>query len=998
MLATGHKNHKSASNWGLFVLISLLCQPCSASAAIETNIFSGAKISHIQREIQNALDDVKLIRDLVQGFVSRTPTGDSARTIYSMLSDISSGTGIGQYADQQPDRPIERYVSLGGNQSQEQAVLVWMEPSATILPVIAERRDSLSAAWISTSSADDSAGRGAWAHYPTLYPSNLGSFISGGGDYKAHLREQSTDDDGSIYLTNPYEDALVSANGGNDTHILSAHTLLQYNIENNGDLQISTATIGVDVSLNALAEMLEQGLPRGTKSFAMVVRRRSHGGFQTVLSTDQNHTLTDDEWEILTTKIMALSPGEESSQHINGAHAEMEVQVHRWLPFEETISGGIDDVWSTIIFSPRRDQLLHVEVSVYEGFPQTQNDTTSNVIQHNNQSQGEAREAEYDLELLIPQPSAGEPVGTHFVFENTGAVDATITVVEMPSWLSPVNSTQQQLIQGNISNETFFLPLEWPTKRKLMAGESWKLAVVVSDLNMTDTTEFGVATFLVEGPVDGSSDSPLEVMTVTIVATGSWEVQHIYLSFNKCFGMFLAGTVFLASVAWSIWIMRNSSHRVVRASQPIFLHLMLFGLVVLGMCLVSMSIDDEVYGQQGAEIACNCNLWFIVMGFNFTFAALYSKVSRLNQMIAASKRYRSVRVSLRHVLVPFLFLTGVNVPLLSIYTALFPMKWLRRPKSANPHLTWGTCERDYNNIWETVVMVALLLVMATGMTLAIVNLYRARGLSTEYNEGKWIGAALGTMTLMGCVSAPVMFVNAEDTYTNYYSRTIIIWVAIVSLMTLTFLPKFFMAGMEDQPSTHPGSTGHSSDHISKNKVEGLEDRSAVDILDVDMQKHRVPVSLLASMVMEEEEGGVGMPELPQRRHLISSGRDIEPLHNLPRRLPPGVSEGNPRNTISTLTVSVTDSEAEFWNNVHTAYAGNDSRSLVSTGASLDPPAPPRTSFQQPAPSGRLSACVELPSSQTVPPGDDPGPVPQPSGDDKLGAAPDYPVDLEDPKS
>lgn len=69
-------------------------------------------------------------------------------------------------------------------------------------------------------------------------------------------------------------------------------------------------------------------------------------------------------------------------------------------------------------------------------------------------------------------------------------------------------------------------------------------------------------------------------------------------------GYSLGIVVILLSLGFGVWVWVNRKHRVVKVSQPIFLLLICFGVIVLASAIFSLGIDDSIATQEGANAAC----------------------------------------------------------------------------------------------------------------------------------------------------------------------------------------------------------------------------------------------------------------------------------------------------------------------------------------------------------------------------------------------------------
>jgi hypothetical protein len=69
-------------------------------------------------------------------------------------------------------------------------------------------------------------------------------------------------------------------------------------------------------------------------------------------------------------------------------------------------------------------------------------------------------------------------------------------------------------------------------------------------------------------------------------------------------GYALGFVIIAMALLFSGWVAINRKHRVVRISQPIFLHLICLGVLVLSSAIFPLGIDDTDSTEQGRNAAC----------------------------------------------------------------------------------------------------------------------------------------------------------------------------------------------------------------------------------------------------------------------------------------------------------------------------------------------------------------------------------------------------------
>jgi len=165
-------------------------------------------------------------------------------------------------------------------------------------------------------------------------------------------------------------------------------------------------------------------------------------------------------------------------------------------------------------------------------------------------------------------------------------------------------------------------------------------------------------------------------------------------------GLTVCGLIFALALFFGVWTRRNCKKRVVKASQPEFLYMICFGVVVLGSTLIPLSIDDGVASVEGCDTACISVPWLFNFGFTTAFSGLFVKTRRLNSMMANLARSKKMRVKRRDAMKPYGILLMLNTIVLVIWTEVDPLKWARIDTGAYDNFgrsleSYGTCRSNH---------------------------------------------------------------------------------------------------------------------------------------------------------------------------------------------------------------------------------------------------------------------------------------------------------------
>jgi 7 transmembrane sweet-taste receptor of 3 GCPR len=762
--------------------------------------------------IAGGLHDSLEALDQTLDWQARNLTNNSMSSSSGMNASSTLAAGLG-YSDDRATRRIERYVGLANEPlvGTKQSDLAFVDSASNIFPWIVDRRSAedkwvLShqngrsnhqdkrlfdrlyvAAWIGT--------RGeAWMYYPPFsktvgHPFSFGDVL--GEAYQSQDEEfvkpnlPLNNPERKAFFTPPYADTAVPG-----LSLITALAPVYYTGEFQGHVYNNTyiASTGVDISVASLSTLLDElhdTLTFGSFAFLVSVEdfhtivisqstvekvyprqtgmeegrvTRDVADRSIILTDRRNQTyqvsdtifqsvtdLDNANWTNLAVLVQALAPGEHSSTIMNitltgeALPTEFHAMYERWPSVAD---------WALLVFAPTRQ--VDNAISVY-----LQND-------------------EISLELMD-----GATVEVETTILNNGTMDVIVGIKKLPVWFTLLTRLNED---------------EDDDKYKLPVGGNLTLRYKVVSHDLPSNASSLIAfTIIDDGYPDCSYDQVLSC-EVSIKTTYPEELNQ--LDTIRPYGFTLVVIVAVSAIGCSIWVLANNQHRVVRASQPFFLHMINAGISVMGMSIVPMAIDDSLATAQGCSLACMATPWLLSIGFSITFSALFSKIYRLNQIRYHMQNHRRVDIKTHHVMIPFFIIFTVNVTILSLWTGLDPMEWVRdTSKTNNEFSSTGYCSMEGSALSAT-FLILLLAVNFVSLVLALVQLYRARGLADEYSEGKYIAIAIASQVQAFLTGVPILIIVTDNPQVSFFVKSSLVFVVSMSTLLLMFVPKVCIAAKE----------------------------------------------------------------------------------------------------------------------------------------------------------------------------------------------------------
>ena len=212
----------------------------------------------------------------------------------------------------------------------------------------------------------------------------------------------------------------------------------------------------------------------------------------------------------------------------------------------------------------------------------------------------------------------------------------------------------------------------------------------------------------------------------------------------KYLGYALFTVVATTAVACAGWVYVKRNVRVVQVSQPNFLIMIVTGVIIMVSSILPLSMDDFDGGgmcPDGAEVgfADHCRVicmsipWLASIGFTTVFAALYSKLRRVNRLFTRDSAFSRVRVSEKDVLKPFFVLLVINVTILICWTAIDPLTYQRQAHHSRDEWnrvisTYGICKSELTAPF----LVPLIIVNLGVLIMATWQSYQTRNFQAEF--------------------------------------------------------------------------------------------------------------------------------------------------------------------------------------------------------------------------------------------------------------------------
>jgi hypothetical protein len=278
---------------------------------------------------------------------------------------------------------------------------------------------------------------------------------------------------------------------------------------------------------------------------------------------------------------------------------------------------------------------------------------------------------------------------------------------------------------------------------------------------------------------------------------------------------FLAVAVIITSIGLCVFVFVHKKNQVITASQPPFLYIICTGTLVLSSSIVPLAMDDAKVSVHGCSIACMSQIWLMSIGFTITFSALFSKTWRINKLVRKARGFKRVQLSAADVIIPFLILFGTNVLILTVWTIMAPLEWVRTISHTDafgrPAESLGRCMNPKYFPYA----ITLFLVNGVALLLAIAEAYKARHINTEFSESKYIGMAVVCIFQALFFGVPLFFIAQDWPTAQVFVVAAVIFIICMAVLLLIFVPKIILIqnkAVGDRPAPSSVSQHHRPSH------------------------------------------------------------------------------------------------------------------------------------------------------------------------------------------
>lgn len=263
-------------------------------------------------------------------------------------------------------------------------------------------------------------------------------------------------------------------------------------------------------------------------------------------------------------------------------------------------------------------------------------------------------------------------------------------------------------------------------------------------------------------------------------------------------------------IIWTLW---HRNHTIVKASQPVFLHFISLGCIVLASSIIPTFFQGayrylqnpstgglseiENHQIQKLDAACMAFPWLAGLGFVIVFSALFAKIQRVQKLISHAERFSRKKVEVKDVISIMIVMISIEFAILLAWQLVAPLRWQREVLSTDgdgfPIASVGFCSSD-RSLAFTIPLAAF---NALGLIYALYLCWVTRNVPSDFAEGSSITLSVISIFQIMLLTVPILIIASENAEATFFVRSGVVFLMTSTVSLLIFGPKMWKLRQPD---------------------------------------------------------------------------------------------------------------------------------------------------------------------------------------------------------
>jgi hypothetical protein len=246
-----------------------------------------------------------------------------------------------------------------------------------------------------------------------------------------------------------------------------------------------------------------------------------------------------------------------------------------------------------------------------------------------------------------------------------------------------------------------------------------------------------------------------------------------------------------------VWVYWNRGTRVLRAAQPEFLYLVIFGATLVAAPIVPNTLDEGLdWTAKSLGRACTLVPWLVSTGFMAMYTGLWCKLWRANKVLQFARR----RIKVQSVIAPAALLFTVVLSILTLWTILEGFQWQRLELNEETGESAGSCTGESTVAWFLPIMILMMIPPILTARMA----WATRDVDKLFSESQWIVILVVSQFQLLLMCIPLLLlIDKKSPNVRYLGQSTVFAVMSLTTMILIFGPKCYMLYFDPTTSAPP---------------------------------------------------------------------------------------------------------------------------------------------------------------------------------------------------
>jgi hypothetical protein len=231
-----------------------------------------------------------------------------------------------------------------------------------------------------------------------------------------------------------------------------------------------------------------------------------------------------------------------------------------------------------------------------------------------------------------------------------------------------------------------------------------------------------------------------------------------------------------------ILIQIHAETRVIKGSSVLFCN-----LIFLGVLIAFIGIGIETLYDRSQAYACILVPSLLALSFDITFGSLFAKTWRLVKIFNNAEHLKRSTITNTQVFLPVFALILFDLLIVTFWAGLDLPQVAVELDPIRAYTIVQRCDMKFKTVWFALLIVPKLGVLIYGMQIS----YQVRNIDKRFRESKPIAVSLIALFLCGAITIPILLLVWQQIDAAQILLTIGVTLALISVVLVLFLPKFW---------------------------------------------------------------------------------------------------------------------------------------------------------------------------------------------------------------